>query len=122
MNIWEIIDFLNTKSDITDLVWNRIFYWIPADEQTQDFITINIVSWNRPMEVEEKTRLEIRVIAWDTSSLLSELQNITNIVYQNLLTYKYQWIFKLLKVNNVNWFDEKKRKVFIQDLIFYQSL
>ena len=122
INIWQIIDFLNTKTSVTDLVWNRIYYWLPETTPDENYITVNIISNSKPRSVEEKTRIEFTAIWWDTSKTFSELQNITNVVYNELLTYNEQWVFNIVESTTYNNYDVNNRKVFIQDLVFYRSL
>ena len=122
INIWLIIDHLNTITDITDEVWSRIFYWVPTTEQTLTYITVNPISENNPTEVEQKNRLEFRIIAWTAWVNFSTLQNISELLEINLVWYREQKVYKVVKANNVNWYDEKNRKIFIRDLIFSYTI
>ena len=96
VDIWNIINYLNTKTSITDIVWNRIYFWLPDLEQTQDYITINIISENRPTSVENKNRVEFRYIWWNTTTTYTTLQNLDNIIFEELENYKQDWVYKVI--------------------------
>ena len=122
IKITNLITYLNTKTELTSKVWSRIFYWLPNIEQTQTYLVISPVWNNWVSVVEEKVRLEIRAIWWDTTVNYSTLEDITNIVYNIMIEYKEQWVYNCYKSNNFSWYDEKLRKLFILDLILWQTL
>jgi hypothetical protein len=122
INIWDLITHLNTKTELTSKVWSRIFYWLPNSEQTQTYIVLSVVWNNTTSLVEEKVRLETRIIWWDTTVNYSTLQEISEIVYNILSEYRQQWIYRTYKSNNFMGMDEKLKKVYILDIIFWQTL
>jgi hypothetical protein len=122
IKITNLITHLNTKTNLTDKVWSRIFYWLPNIEQTETYLVISPVWNNWTSVVEEKVRLEIRVIWWDTTVNYSTLEEITEIVYNIMSEYKEQGVYRCYKSNNFSWLDSKNRKVFILDLIFWQII
>ena len=122
INIATLINYLNTKTSITNIVWNRIFFWLPNSEQTQDYITINIISENRPTSVENKNRVEFRYIWWNTSTTFITLQILDNIIFEELENYKQDWVYKVINSNYFNWYDEKWRKFVLRDLIFQKTI
>jgi hypothetical protein len=122
INIATLINYLNTKTSITNIVWNRIFFWLPNSEQTQDYITINIISENRPTSVENKNRVEFRYIWWSTATTFITLQILDNIIFEELESYKQDWVYKVINSNYFNWYDDKWRKFVLRDLIFQKTV
>lgn len=122
MQLSNLIDYLNTITDITDKVGNRIFWWIPKYEQTEDYITLNIITENQPTKVEKRNRIEIRYIWWNTETTYSTLQTIDNVVLNSLIDYKQDWVYKTTISNYANWYDEKQRRVLIRDLIVFYTI
>jgi len=119
IDIWEIIDYLDNT------ITENIYFWNPTSEQTSSFVVVNQVWWTVPFELEEKTRLEIRVIAGDTTEKFSTLKNKSQEIYNLIISYSWafnQEIFRVVKQNHYQGFDEKNRKVFILDLMIYQVL
>ncbi len=122
IKIQDLITFLNTQASLTSKVWNRIFYWVPNTEQTQTYLAITPVWNNWTSIVEEKVRLELRVIWGDTTVNYSTLEGITDIVYKIMLEYRQQGVYRCYKSNNFLWLDSKQRKVFILDLILWVTI
>lgn len=114
INIWDLIIHLKTYTDITDVLWNRIFYGWPKSEQSDIYMTINVVTWNQVSQVEVSQRLEFRLI-WTTDTLTSDLQDLSQVILN--ATREFQWGYRFVQSNFANWLDEKKRRVFIQDII-----
>jgi hypothetical protein len=121
MNISNIITYLNTITAITNIVSNRIFWWVPKTEQTLDYLTINIITENQPTDVEKRNRIEFRYIWWNSDTTYLTLQTLDNLILSNMNNYKQDWVYKTVISNFANWYDEKQRKVMIRDLFIYYT-
>lgn len=119
--ITNIVDYLFTKTDITNLIWTRIYYWLPSSDQTSNYITINQITENRPFDLQVITRLEFRFIWWDTTATYSTLENLEQIVQTHILNYTWSDVYKILVSNKYNWYDEKSRKILVRDYLFYNT-
>lgn len=117
----ETIDYLITKNSITDLIWTRIFYWVPNSDQTLTYLTINQVTEINPLDLQTITRLEFRFIWWDVNINYSILENIEKIVRTELLKFTWENIYKIIVSNKVNWYDDKARKIIIRDILIYNT-
>jgi len=117
----EIIDYLITKTSITNLIWNRIFYWLPNSDQLQTYLTINQITENSPLDLQTITRLEFRFIWWDVNINYSTLENIENIVRTELLKFTWEKVYKIIVSNKVNGYDNKSRKIIIRDFLIYNT-
>lgn len=122
MQLNKIIDYLNTISNITDLVWDRIYWWIPKDEPTENYITLNIITEAQPLSVEKFNRIEFRYIGWDTATTYQDLQNIDEQVLIALNNYKADWVYKIVITNFVNGYDNKQKRVLIRDVLIYYTV
>lgn len=121
MQLSNLINYLNTITSITDKVGNRIFWGIPITEQTEDYITVNIVTENQPTKVEKRNRIEFRIIWWDTATTYDTLQDIDKELVNSLRDYTQDWVYKTTISNYANWYDEKQRKVLVRDLILFYT-
>ena len=121
INIWEIIDYMNTISDITDITWDRIYYWLPSEEPNDIYITVSVVSNIVISEAEQKTRIEFKIIAWDENWKFSDLQALSEILFNTFYNYDEDSIYKRVFKNNYQLYTSNLRKCFQRDIIFYQS-
>ncbi len=121
MQLNNIINYLNTITAITDIVWNRIFFWIPKTEQTQDYMTLNIITETQPTIAEKRNRIEFRYIAGNTTTLYSTLQTLDDELMTAMLNYKQDGVYKVVIQNLVNLYDDKQRKILLRDLFIYQT-
>lgn len=119
----EIITFLKSKSNIKAITWERIYFWQPiTDDLPWLYITINIL-WEQQSIMNKWTLLEFRFIAHNDTTTFSSLLNLKNLVSNELYSskklsnfYSYN-CYEDWGLNN--WYDEKNRKVIIQDYRFY---
>jgi hypothetical protein len=121
MNISNIINYLNTITWITDIVWSRIFWWVPKTEQTLDYMTVNIITEIEPNIVEKKNRIEFRIIWGDTNTTYNTLQAVDTELMTSLRDYTNDWVFKTVISNFVNLYDNKQRKIMIRDILIYYN-
>jgi len=119
IKIPDLIDHLNTYSAITDIIWNRIFYSAPQSEQTEVYMVLDIVTWNQVSQVEVSQRIEFRIVGTN-QSLLQDLQDLSQTVLN--ATREFPWAYRFTQSNFVNGLDEKKRRVFIQDIIINNTI
>lgn len=119
MQLDNIILYLNTITDITDIVGDRMWLWVPDTEQTLDYMTLNIITETEPTKVEKRNRIEFRYIWGDTNTSYTTLQALDTAVLNALRDYTGQWVYKTVISNFANWFDNKQRKVMIRDLLIY---
>lgn len=121
MQLNNLIIYLNTITDITNIVSNRIFWGVPDTEQTLDYMTLNIITETEPTKVEKRNRIEFRYIWGDTNTSYSTLQTLDTAVLNALRDYTGQWVYKTVISNFANWYDNKQRKVMIRDVQIYFS-
>lgn len=124
----KLVAYLETVTDITDIVWQEIYYWKPFEFQT-DWITI--IWWlvsQTPDELYKRARIELRFIANSESITKKELIDVQNIVveylcYQECLWQKnFDWFTVF---NTVEWWqlveliDNNNRNILVKDFIIY---
>jgi hypothetical protein len=117
-----IITYLNTIDDLTDIVWDRIFFWFPiSDVQDWIYIAINIITERRD-RCSKWTYLEFKIIANDNNVTFDSLLAVRNIISDYFIGNKDMSWFYVYWVNEdgtfKNGYDEKNRKVIIQDYLF----
>ena len=122
MNIASLIAYLNTITAITTIVWNRIYWWVPKNEETQTYLTISIISEVQPTDVEKRNRVEFRMIWGDTKATYSTLKTLDDLIVSNIRNYTTNWVYRVAIWNLIDWYDSKNRKILIRDLIIYYSL
>lgn len=123
INIADIINYLKNVIAINAIVWDRIYFWLPiTDDQQGTYITINIL-WEQQAFLNKWTLLEFRFIAHDTNTTFNSLLSLKNIVSNELFSKKELIDFNVYNCYEENGFkngyDEKNRKVIIQDYRFY---
>jgi len=115
----QVVVKLKTDTTIGSLLWNRIYIWQPMSEQTQSYMTINIVTQIQNIEVNNRTRVEFRYI-WLENTALDTLWDIEFAVKDFMITnYREFWFYKFEIWQLANWYDEKKKPVLIRDFILY---
>ena len=122
LNIANIITYLATKPTVVSALWNRIFLWEPEIEQTENYLTINIISEQIVETDQRSSRLEFRYIWKNKTISFQTLANIEKIVYDYITIRENMNGFIPYKVYSedlVNTYDQKQRKVLIRDIIFY---
>jgi len=125
LKIENIVSYLKSVSAITNLVWQRIYYWEPMREQTGPYIIINQVWQNIVDTVTKSALLEIRIVWNDENVTKKQLVNIIDIVESYIITTNsYQkYIDTTFKI--VEWWsfeilvDSKNRQLLIKNYIFY---
>lgn len=111
-----IVIGMKTDTDIFSVLWNRIYIWQPIGEQTDIYLTINIITQIQNQDVNNRTRVELRFIWWNLTSLSNIEKKVRNYLYnshQSLNVYNIE-IWTL-----ANGYDDKKTPVLIRDMIFY---
>lgn len=127
----KLVAYLETVTDITDIVWQEIYYWKPFEFQT-DWITIiwGLIS-QTPDELYKRARIELRFI-WNSESITKkDLIDVQNIVVQYLCYESCLWQknFDWFTVfNTVEWWqlvelmDNNSRNILIKDFIIYFNI
>ena len=121
MNISNLITYLNTIWWITAITWSRIFWGLPKSEQTSTYMTVNIITETQPTDVEKRNRIEFRMIWGDNKTTYNTLKTLDDLVVSSIRDYTWDWVYKAVIWNLVNWYDNKNRKVYIRDLIIYYT-
>ncbi len=122
----KLVAHLESITEITDITWDKIYYWKPFKIPT-DWITI--IWWlisQTPNELYKRARIELRFI-WNnegvTKKSLIDLQNIViqKLCYDDCLWEKsFDW-FKVF--STIEWLqltellDDKKRNILVKDII-----
>ena len=94
VNVWKIIQEMKTITDITDVVWQNIFFWEPkkeSDINTDLYIVISIIS-QIPTFSQRQARLEFRFLSSKDTVKLTNLINICWIVTANLSFDSCNWV------------------------------
>lgn len=122
----KIIEYLNTVTDITDVVSNRIYRWEPSSEdQPWTYITVNQISETSTLR-NKGTRLEFRFIAHDEDTKYRQLYDLQAIMTNTLVVdcntidfnwFVCYWVEELS--TNIQGIDDKWRKNVLKDYRFY---
>lgn len=115
-----IEDLKNIIIWLKTIISEDFYIWVPQEVPSQLFITLNVVTQIQNVAVNNRTRVEFRII-WTTQNNLLELDEIQNQIlnyiknnYRNLWFYNYEiWTYS-------NWYDENKRPIILRDFIFYK--
>ena len=123
IEIDKIISYLQDTIAISAIVWDRIYFWKPiSDIINWIYITINILGEQQAF-LNKGTLLELRFIAHDTNIKFSELLALRKVVSEEIISNKnLDWFYTYNCYEEgwfKNWYDEKNRKVVIQDYRFY---
>jgi hypothetical protein len=123
IEIDKIITYLKSITAIHNITWDRIYFWLPiSDEQVWTYITINIL-WEQQSFLNKWTLLEFRFIGHNTNATFNSLLILKNLVSNEFLSNKSLSSFYVYNCYEDwwlnNWYDEKNRRVVIQDYRFY---
>jgi len=119
VEIENIINYLNTITDITDIVWNRIYWWVPNKEPWEIYIMItSVINSQVNNLIEWYDRLEIRVVSWSDSNKWSEVSILDNLVINALASEtNYNWfeVYRTVPLNGVSLYTDNNRKEYVRD-------
>ena len=100
INVWNIIQYIKTKTAITNICWTNIFFgepWRLADVNTNIYIIVNVIS-QIPSYATRTTRLEFRFCSKTDTIKKQELIDLQNLTTQYLSFESCNW------VRDFNWF------------------
>lgn len=113
-----IADLQKIIQGLKTIISNDFYIWVPQDIPSNLYITLNIVSQVQNTQVNNRTRVEFRIIGSTDNNLL-ELDNIQiqilNYIEQN---YRDLWFWNYSIETYANGFDELKRPIILRDIIF----
>lgn len=126
LDIAKIIAYLNTQTSVTSLVANRIYWGIPKGDQAGSFLVLSEITEIQDT-VEVTSRVELRMIAKDDNTKWSELyaieRAVSNLIAQNggvdFVGFKANKI--VLDQNVFQGYDDKTRKTYVRDYLFYYN-
>lgn len=123
VDIPAIIKHLKSKTNIKTITWERIYFWLPiTDTQSGIYITLNIL-WEQQAIMDKGTLIEFRFIWNNENTTFAQLLALKNLVSWELYSSKKLDDFVCYNCYEENWFknwyDDKNRKVIIQDYRFY---
>lgn len=123
-NLEKIIAWFKTDSNILTLLSDRMYIWnAPDDNQDWIYLVINQISWVETIEVNERLRIEFRIIWKNDSTNFRELENIDKYILAYLNNnFKDLWFIKCIKSNVFMNYTELKRPFILRDIIFYKIL
>jgi len=121
MNISTLITYLNTISGITSVCSDRIFWGQPRSEQTNTYMTVNVVTEIEPTKVEKRNRLEFRVIGGDSTVTFGTLATVDTALLDAIRAYNAQGVYKSVVAGFTNLYNEKQQKILIRDIIIYYT-
>lgn len=114
-----IIDFLNTKTDVTDIVSSRIYWGLPVTESAEIYITVQeVVNKLLSNWLENTSTIEIRIISWNDKNKWKDVQILDNLIVNyisNNTTYGAFEVYKVLPLNGVSLYTEDNRKEYVRD-------
>ena len=128
VDVWKIIQYMKTITDITDIVWQNIFYWEPSresDVNTDIYIIINEIS-ETPDFSQRRARLEFRFLWSKDTVKKTALKSTCWIVTDNLSFNNCNWVkdFDWFSVSSfIEWNsawpfrDSNERNLLIKDYI-----
>lgn len=100
VNVSKIIEYMKTITDITNILWQNIFFDVPKTINwinTDIYLAINIVS-EVPMFSKKQARLEFRFLATKDNITKQSLIEAEKVITQNLSFETNNW------VRDFNWF------------------
>ena len=114
-----IIDFLNTKTDVTDIVDDRIYWGLPVTEPTEIYITVQeVVNKLLSNWLENTSTIEIRIISWNDKNKWKDVQALDNLIVNYISNNTTYWtfeVYKILPLNGVSLYTEDNRKEYVRD-------
>jgi len=123
-NLEKIIAWFKTDSNILTLLSDRMYIWnAPDDNQDWIYLVINQISWVETIEVNERLRIEFRIMWKNDSTNFRELENIDKYILAYLNNnFRDLWFIKCIKSNVFMNYTELKRPFILRDIIFYKIL
>lgn len=123
-NLKTIIAWFKTDSNILAWLWDRMYIWnAPDDNQSWIYLIIKQISWVETIEVNERLRIEFRIIWENDSTNFNELENIDKYILSYLNNnFRSLWFIKCIKSNVFMDYTELKRPFILRDIIFYKIL
>jgi len=123
IEIDKIITYLKSITAIHNITWDRIYFWLPiSDDQVWTYITINIL-WEQQSFLNKWTLLEFKFIGHNENTTFNSLLILKNLVSNQFLSNKSLSSFYVYNCYEDwglnNWYDEKNRRVIVQDYRFY---
>lgn len=126
LEIQKIIAHIKTIPEVISAIWENIFWGLPKSEKNEDYLCLTEVTESQD-EVWAFSRVEFRFIACNDKTNWNHLYDIeraiTNAI-SNKWMVDFNW-FKAYKVkidlNVFSWYDEKQRKIYVRDYIFYYT-
>ena len=97
----------------------RIYIGEPMDIPSDMYMTINIISQNQNIEVNNRTRVEFRII-WKEGSNFLDLDTTQNLILDYIkINYLALWFFKFEISNYYTGITDLKRYFALRDLVLY---
>ena len=123
-NLEKIIAWFKTDSNILTLLSDRMYIWnAPDDDQDWIYLVINQISWVETIEVNERLRIEFRIIWQNDSTNFRQLENVDKYILSYLNNnFRNLWFIKCIKSNVFMNYTELKRPFILRDIIFYKIL
>ena len=123
-NLEKIIAWFKTDSNILTLLSDRMYIWnAPDDNQEWIYLVINQISWVETIEVNERLRIEFRIIWKNDSTNFRQLENVDKYILAYLNNnFRDLWFIKCIKSNVFMNYTELKRPFILRDIIFYKIL
>lgn len=119
LEIDSIINYLQTKTDVTDIVSNRMYWGLPVTEPNEIYVIIQEVMTSTISNgLENRARFEVRIISWNDKSKHSEVQSLNNIILNHIAENTIFWTFEVYKIIPLNWvplLTADNRKEYIKD-------
>ena len=121
VNVPQIVDYLMTKSNITDLI-DKIYWGVPKEwNKLKPYVVVNIVS-DVPDPISTASRIEFRIISNNQKVTNKQIFEIDNQLALEINSTNLFWTFATYNVvmqEGQNFLAEKNRKEFIRDYLFY---
>lgn len=115
-----ITDLKNIVNKLKTIISDPFYIWVPQEVPSQLFITLNVVTQIQNIAVNNRTRVEFRII-WTIDNNLIELDSIQEQILNYIKNnYRELWFYNYEIWTYSNWYDEKKRPIILRDIIFYK--
>jgi len=124
LDISEIIKAMRAESSVTDLVWDRIFDWIPDFTDfwgaiNENYIILEVTGLPVIEECNKSSRMVVRFVAWKRKVHLKELRNIYAVIRSFLVSNsKMFWTFSTWSVSESGYIetdDQDWKRMIIND-------
>lgn len=126
IDISKIIWSLLSDTNITNLLWDRI-YWgaSPNESEPGSYLCINTITENTPSCVQKTNRFELRIYGNNSDVQFIDLKEIDNVLHNHLINqnnFTALWWFKFVPWNYIEWYTENKTKQWLRDFFYYWIL